>query len=221
MELNNSKLEIHAKDVERAINLAALELDMDSDDLDITIVDKGDLHSDSLARVVAIIPATKNDGDEPRIVTINKVLTEFLYYMKIDANICMQDQETDLTDSRSSIRINIVGDNLASLIGRRGETLASLEYLVKLVVSNKQNRWTHISLDIDGYKQHREHQLKRLSQRMANQVQQFGRPIALEPMPPNERRIVHMILEHNTGVTTNSTGDGNQRRVNIQPSLLR
>ena len=68
---------------------------------------------------------------------------------------------------------------------------------------------------------HREHQLKRLAQRMANQVQQFGRPIALEPMPPNERRIVHMILEHNTGVTTNSTGDGNQRRVNIQPSLLR
>jgi spoIIIJ-associated protein len=114
-----------------------------------------------------------------------------------------------------------MGDNLATLIGRRGETLASLEYLVKLVVSNKQNRWTNISLDIDGYKQRREHQLKRLAQRMANQVQQFGRPIALEPMPPNERRIVHITLEQNSGVTTNSTGDGNQRRVNIQPSLLR
>ena len=221
MESNNSTLEIHAKDVESAINLAALELEMDSDDLDITVVDNGDLHSDSLAQIVAILPATENDGDEPRLVTINKVLTEFLHYMDIDANICVQDQETDPTDSRSSIRINIMGDNLAALIGRRGETLASLEYLVKLVVSNKQNRWINISLDIDGFKQRREHQLKRLAQRMANQVQQFGRPIALEPMPPNERRIVHMTLEQNPGVTTNSTGDGNQRRVNIQPSLLR
>ena len=68
---------------------------------------------------------------------------------------------------------------------------------------------------------HREHQLKRLAQRMANQVQQFGRPIALEPMNPSERRIVHITLEHNSGVTTNSTGEGNQRSVNIQPSLLR
>ena len=215
------KLEIHAKDVQNAINLAALELDMDGDDLDITVIDKGDLHSDRLARVVAIVPTYENDGDEPRLVTINNVLTEFLHYMEIDANICVQDQETDPTDSRSSIRINIVGDNVAVLIGRRGETLASLEYLIKLVVSNKQNRWTNISLDIDGYKQHREHQLKRLAQRMANQVQQFGRPIALEPMPPNERRIVHMTLEQNPGVSTNTTGDGNQRRVNIQPSLLR
>ena len=170
MESNNSKLEIHAKDVDRAINLAVLELEMDSDDLDITVVDNGDLHSDSLARIVAILPATENDSDEPRLVTINKVLTEFLHYMDIDANLCVQDQETDPTDSRSSIRINIMGDNLATLIGRRGETLASLEYLVKLVVSNKQNRWTNISLDIDGYKQRREHQLKRLAQRMANQV---------------------------------------------------
>ena len=136
--------------------------------------------------------------------------------------MCIRDsQETDPTDNRSSIRINIVGDKLSVLIGKRGETLASLEFLVKLIVSNQLNRWTNISLDIDGYKQRREHQLKRLAQRMAGQVQQFGRPIALEPMPANERRIVHITLEHNPEVTTNSTGDGNQRRVNIQPSLLR
>ena len=220
MELNNSALEIHAKDVERATELAALELEVDGDDLDINVIDNGDISSDSLARIIVTVPETEYDV-EPRLITINRVVTEFLHYMNIDANICVQDQETDPTDSRSSIRINIVGDNLAALIGRRGETLASLEYLVKLVVSNKQNRWTNISLDIDGYKQHREHQLKRLAQRMANQVQQFGRPIALEPMNPSERRIVHITLEHNSGVTTNSTGEGNQRRVNIQPSLLR
>ena len=220
MESNNSALEIHAKDVERAIELAALELELDRDDLDINIVDNGDISSDSLARIIATVPETEYDV-EPRLITINRVVTEFLHYMNIDANICVQDQETDPTDNRSSIRINIVGDKLSVLIGKRGETLASLEFLVKLIVSNQLNRWTNISLDIDGYKQRREHQLKRLAQRMAGQVQQFGRPIALEPMPANERRIVHITLEHNPEVTTNSTGDGNQRRVNIQPSLLR
>ncbi|HCU79638.1 MAG TPA: hypothetical protein DGN60_00580 [Chloroflexi bacterium] len=220
MELKNSELEIHAKDVERAINIAVLELEMDRDDLDIDVLDNGDISSDSLARIVAKVPINEYD-DEPRLVTINRVLTDLLHYMNVDANLCMQDQDADPTDNRSSIRINIAGDKLSALIGRRGETLASLEFLVKLIVSNKQNRWTHISLDIDGYKQRREHQLKRLAQRMAGQVQQFGRPIALEPMPANERRIVHITLERNPEVTTNSTGDGNQRRVNIQPSLLR
>lgn len=220
MELKNSELEIHAKDVERAINIAVLELEMDRDDLDIDVLDNGDISSDSLARIVAKVPINEYD-DEPRLVTINRVLTDLLHYMNVDANLCMQDQDADRTDNRSSIRINIAGDKLSALIGRRGETLASLEFLVKLIVSNKQNRWTHISLDIDGYKQRREHQLKRLAQRMAGQVQQFGRPIALEPMPANERRIVHITLERNPEVTTNSTGDGNQRRVNIQPSLLR
>ena len=220
MELNNSALEIHAKDVERATELAALELEVDGDDLDINVIDNGDISSDSLARIIVTVPETEYDV-EPRLITINRVVTEFLHYMNIDANICVQDQETDPTDNRSSIRINIVGDKLSVLIGKRGETLASLEFLVKLIVSNQLNRWTNISLDIDGYKQRREHQLKRLAQRMAGQVQQFGRPIALEPMPANERRIVHSTLEHNPEVTTNSTGDGNQRRVNIQPSLLR
>ncbi|MBS60731.1 MAG: hypothetical protein CL606_05415 [Anaerolineaceae bacterium] len=220
MELKNSELEIHAKDVERAINIAVLELEMDRDDLDIDVLDNGDISSDSLARIVAKVPINEYD-DEPRLVTINRVLTDLLHYMNVDANLCVQDQDADPTDNRSSIRINIAGDKLSALIGRRGETLASLEFLVKLIVSNKQNRWTNISLDIDGYKQRREHQLKRLAQRMAGQVQQFGRPIALEPMPANERRIVHITLERNPEVTTNSTGDGNQRRVNIQPSLLR
>ena len=220
MELKNSELEIHAKDVERAINIAVLELEMDRDDLDIDVLDNGDISSDSLARIVAKVPINEYD-DEPRLVTINRVLTDLLHYMNVDANLCVQDQDADPTDNRSSIRINIAGDKLSALIGRRGETLASLEFLVKLIVSNKQNRWTNISLDIDGYKQRREHQLKRLAQRMAGQVQQFGRPIALEPMPANERRIVHITLERNPEVTTNSTGDGNQRRVNFPASLLR
>ena len=221
MESTNSRLEIHAKDVEEAIELAVVELNVDRDKLDVTILDNGDSNSESLARVLALLPETESTGDEPRLVTIHRVLTEFLRHMDIDAKICLQSQETSPTDNRPCIRINIEGDELAVLIGRRGETLSSLEYLVRLIVSNKQNRWTNVILDVDGYKQHREHQLKRLAQRMANQVQQFGRPIALEPMSAYERRIVHITLEHNPSVTTNSTGEGNQRKVNIQPSLLR
>ena len=109
MELNNSALEIHAKDVERATELAALELEVDGDDLDINVIDNGDISSDSLARIIVTVPETEYDV-EPRLITINRVVTEFLHYMNIDANISVQDQETDPTDNRSSIRINIVGD---------------------------------------------------------------------------------------------------------------
>ena len=221
MESTNNRIEIHAKDVEKAIDLAAVELDIDRDNLDITVLDNGDSDSESYARILATIPEIEQNSGEPILVSVHRVLSEFLHHMDIDATICLQDQETSPNDTRAPIRINIEGDGLATLIGRRGETLASLEYLTRLIVSNKQNRRANLSLDVDGYKQHREHQLKRLAQRMANQVQQFGRPIALEPMPANERRIVHITLEHNPEVTTNSTGDGNQRRVNIQPSLLR
>ena len=163
---------------------------------------------------------TQNQCLEFRFPKADRVLSEFLYHMEIDAKICVQAHETS-SDDRPSIRMNIEGDKLDVLIGRRGETLASLEYLIKLIVSNVQNKWVNIILDVDGYKLHREHQLKRLAQRMANQVLQFGRPIALEPMSSYERRIIHITLEPNSEVTTNSIGEGNQRKVNIEPSLLR
>jgi spoIIIJ-associated protein len=220
MDSNDNRLEIHAKDAETAIKLAVAELDVDRDKLDIIVLDDTNPNPDDLARVLVHIPETESHENEPKLVTVHRVLSEFLHHMEIDAKICVQAQETS-SDDRPSIRMNIEGDELDVLIGRRGETLASLEYLIKLIVSNVQNRWVNIILDVDGYKLHREHQLKRLAQRMANQVLQFGRPIALEPMSSYERRIIHITLEPNSEVTTNSIGEGNQRKVNIEPSLLR
>ena len=79
----------------------------------------------------------------------------------------------------------------------------------------------NLNVDVGGYKKHREQQLHRLAQRMAQQVHQFGRPISLEPMPANERRIIHITLQDHAGVTTESSGEGDRRSVTIQPDLRR
>jgi len=227
MKSNNINIEIQAKNQERVIEIASQELNIDEKDLDITFVeetisDNSDLHNqDILIRGSINLVNKQYHETVPKLVTIYRVLSQLLQDMKINANICVHDTELSKIDQRSNYKLNIEGESVSTLIGRKGETLASLEYITKLIVSNQQNKWININIDVDNYKQRRELQLKRLAQRMAAQVVQFGRPIALEPMPPNERRIVHITLENNPGVTTNSTGVDKDRKVNIQPSILR
>lgn len=115
------------------------------------------------------------------------------------------------------LTLNIVGDDLGVLIGRRGETLHSLQFIVRLLASKKLGSWPHLVLDVEGYKAKRAESLRALALRLADQVRKTGRPSILEPMPPNERRIVHLALRDEPGVYTESTGEDESRKVQIFP----
>jgi spoIIIJ-associated protein len=111
--------------------------------------------------------------------------------------------------------LNIKGDDLGILIGRRGQTLASLQYTVRLIVAKRLQSRQHLSLDVEGYKERRYKSLHALALRIAEQVRTSGRPINLEPMPADERRIIHLALADDPRVTTESLGEGEYRRVAI------
>jgi len=117
----------------------------------------------------------------------------------------------------SPLALNIVGDDLGGLIGRRGETLRDLQFVARLIVSRRLGAWPNFILDVEGYKARRVNALRALALRMAEQVRQTGRPAVLEPMPAHERRIIHLALRDDPAVYTESTGEGEERKVQILP----
>jgi spoIIIJ-associated protein len=111
--------------------------------------------------------------------------------------------------------LDIEGDDLGILIGRRGSTMAALQYLLNLMVTRKFKQHAPFAIDVDGYRQRREESLRELAFRMAERVRATGRSVTLEPMPPNERRIVHLALAKDPTVGTSSVGEGDSRKVAI------
>jgi spoIIIJ-associated protein len=124
-------------------------------------------------------------------------------------------------DAPPVVTLNVKGDDLGILIGRRGQTLASLQHIVRLMVAHKAKARVPIVIDVEGYKQRRYEALQALARRMAEQVKERGRSFALEPMPAYERRIIHLTLADSPDVTTESTGDGEVRKVVIVPRKQR
>jgi len=118
-------------------------------------------------------------------------------------------------DEEGNVRVNVHGDTLGILIGRRGETLDALQYLTSLNVNHGQDEYTRVTLDTENYRAKREEALKRLANRMANRAVKTGRKVVMEPMNPYERRILHSALQQNTAVTTHSEGDEPNRHVVI------
>jgi len=113
--------------------------------------------------------------------------------------------------------LNITGEDLGILIGRRGETLRALQYLVRLMVSHRLKHWTNLVVDVENYLIRRRRSLESLANRVADQAVRAGRVQALEPMPAYERRLVHIALRKNPKVTTESIGEGERRKVTIVP----
>ncbi len=137
------------------------------------------------------------------------VLQHILRYMNIHATVQVR--------STKPLALNIHGinENLGLLIGRRGETLAALQLLVSLIVGHRTKHRMRITIDAENYRERREDNLRSLALRVAQQVRNYRRAIALEAMPPNERRIVHMALADSKDISTESTGEGEERRVVI------
>jgi spoIIIJ-associated protein len=118
-------------------------------------------------------------------------------------------------DDEGNVKVDMFGDTLGILIGRRGETLDALQYLTSLYVNRGQDDYTRVTIDTENYRAKREEALTRLANRMANRAIKTGRKVVLEPMNPYERRILHSALQQNEAVTTHSEGDEPNRHVVI------
>ncbi|MCY4412934.1 MAG: Jag N-terminal domain-containing protein [Caldilineaceae bacterium] len=157
----------------------------------------------------------EEDDDDADLEDLSfDLLSQMLQHLDIEAEIELSWLE-DEEDGDRPLCLNVVGDDLGLLIGRNGETLSSIQYLIRLMVNQELHRWKNIVIDIDGYKERRAEQLEQLAQRMAEQVVASGRPASLEPMPANERRLVHIALRNHEHVYTSSTGEDYRRKVQI------
>ncbi len=148
------------------------------------------------------------------------VLNELLEKMSIRATIRVrraEKSESEEEDTPWLLDVSGTGD-LSMLIGRRGDTLAALQYVTRLITSRELQRRANIVVDVDGYKSRRTSKLFELADRMADQAVRQGRTVTLEPMPPYERRIIHLALRNRSDVTTRSVGEGESRKVTIVPT---
>ena len=158
--------------------------------------------------------------DEAEEQVAKEIVRELLGQMGIAADVVAVDNPSTMAldaEDPPTIFIEILGQDLGMLIGRRGDHLSQLQYLVNLIANRRLENWTRVVVDVEGYRTRREESLIGLAERIGRQVARSRRPIILEPMPPNERRIVHLTLRSNPDVTTESSGEGNMRRVTVQP----
>jgi spoIIIJ-associated protein len=148
------------------------------------------------------------------------VVTHLLRGMGIGAKVAVRQTEPQAqedVEASENITVDVTGDDLGILIGRRGETLASLQFITNLIVNRQVRPQRRIIVDVERYRLRREAALRGLAQRMAERVRYTHQPVTLEAMPPNERRIVHLTLKDSPYVTTQSFGEGEARRVVISP----
>jgi spoIIIJ-associated protein len=142
---------------------------------------------------------------------------ELLEKMGIKAEVSASIAENKDSRGRKPILINISGADLSILIGRQSETLNAMQFITTLIVSKELNQSVSLIIDVEGYRQRREQQLRQIAHRMADQAIKTGRRQILEPMPANERRIIHMELRPSTEVKTESIGEEPRRKVTIIP----
>ena len=161
---------------------------------------------------------TIEESDYDADVTMaREMLVQILTLMKVPASV--QVSRVDAVQGGGPWILNVQGQGrISSLIGRRGDTLSSLQYLLRLMVSHKLQHRVNLILDVDGYKAKRAERLRTLATRMADQAIAEGRTVVMEPMPPHERRLIHIALRANPAVTTKSIGEGDSRKVTIVPA---
>jgi spoIIIJ-associated protein len=138
------------------------------------------------------------------------VLAEILTHMGFDVQVAVRSDE-------EPIILDVTGENLGVLIGRRGDSLAALQFMTNVILSKRFRKWPRVVIDVQGYRARREQSLQSLGVRVADRVRRNRRPFTLEAMPANDRRIIHLSLRDRTDVETYSVGEGAARRVVIAP----
>jgi spoIIIJ-associated protein len=215
------EVEASGKTVDEAIASALEQLQLDRSQVEVEIISAGRAGLFGLggenARVRVRPITTEQVGlDSPTIKMAVEFLQHLLELMSIDAEVTTRLPETPGDGvGRASAVLDVAGEDLGILIGRRGSTLASLQYTVNHMVSRQLKSKALVTVDVEGYRRRREENLKGLALRLAEKVRSSGRTITLEPMPANERRIVHLALAGDSQVTSFSLGDGESRKVAI------
>lgn len=148
--------------------------------------------------------------------TTEEVISKLIHHMGMTAQVSAHYDESDPADNRT-IQVDVRGEDLSALIGRKAETLASFQHVASLIVGKQTQQWVQVVVDVEGYRARREKQIRQLANRMADQVTKTGRKVTMEPMPSSERRVVHIELRGHPAVKTESTGDEPYRKVVILP----
>ena len=217
------EVEIRAKSVEEAIHQALEQLGSSRNEVEVTVLSEGKAGilgmgaEEARIRVRPLVPMLEEESDI--VQTAKSALETLLSKMGIVASVTphVQPLVAGETETTVPIAFDIKGDDLGILIGRRGQTLSCLQYMVRLIIAHQRNVWLPISIDVEGYKQRRYEALQAQALRMAEQVKVKGVPFTLEPMSAYERRIIHITLADNSDVATQSIGEGESRKVVISP----
>lgn len=228
-------IEISARTVAEAVELALAQLGKDRDEVAIAVLDTGDSGEESLVRVTVVddedahsdsaAPASPavTEGVDDVVLLARRILESLLERMDIHAYVTAVQSHSpgQRGDIEETVTLHVEGADeqaMGLLIGRRGETLYSVQFLVNLLVSRHVQKWPQMIVDVGNYRQRRRESLEGLARRMADRVRHTGRPLALEPMAAYERRIVHVALHSDESVYTQSSGEGENRKVVIYPS---
>ena len=203
--------EYKGKNVDEAITNACIDLEIATDKLEYEVVEKGANGFLGIGSKPAIIKARKNQSIEDIAREfLNKVFSAMELTVKLDINI-------EETEKENIVNINIIGEDMGILIGKRGQTLDSLQYLVGLVINKgrekESDKYNRVKLDTENYRERRKATLENLAKNISLKVKRIRKPVALEPMNPYERRIIHSALQNDKYCTTRSEGDEPYRHV--------
>ncbi len=232
--MKRTTLEIIAPSVEEAITRGVDQLGVPRELLDVDILDEGSKGflgiggrqvrlrltlKDGEAASSAVTPpkddsAVADSSSEALISFALQTTGDLLAKMKIKANVTAKYGESD-GSGEVPLMIEVNGEDLSVLIGRRAETLNALQYILALIISKEASRWVQVVVDVEGYRARRERQLRQLARRMADQAIRTGKRQLLEPMSAAERRVIHLELRGHEVVTTESLGDEPNRKVSI------
>ncbi|HCK12784.1 TPA: hypothetical protein DHW51_01580 [Candidatus Poribacteria bacterium] len=215
-------IQMTGKTVEEAIEIALRELDVDRGEVEIDVISRGKAGVFGLGSEPAKVKVSKVvlssskevDSSSDVIRVARETIDELISLMDVDVMCNLRQAESEEVGGPL---FEIEGDDSGLLIGRKGETLRSLQFMVRFLVSRKTGERANLSVDVEGYDDRRRQSLSSLANRVAQRVVKTGRSIELEPMNPRERRLVHITLSENGDVYTESSGTGEGRRVVILP----
>ena len=201
------------KNIEDAVTKASVSLGVTSDKIEYEVVEKGSNGILGIGSKPAKINARVKEeevltAESPE--NVENVVKEFLSKVFDAMNLKVK---INVTVDEESVDIDLVGDDMGVLIGKRGQTLDSLQYLVSLVVNKKSDKYLRVKLDTENYRERRKETLENLAKNIAFKVKRTKRPVSLEPMNPYERRVIHSALQNDRYVTTKSEGEEPYRHV--------
>jgi spoIIIJ-associated protein len=218
-------VETEGKTVEEAINKACEELKVSREDLEIEVLTNASSGFLGLGAKNAQIRATVKEAapaagegtglptdasSQAAAETAKKTLQDILKLLGMEAGV-------QLTEEPERIVLNIAGDGSGLLIGRKGQTLDALEYLINKIVHKGAEDKKRIVVDTENYRSRREESLVQLAQRLGDKAKRLGRPVTISPMSAHDRRIIHLALEEDKTLRTRSTGTGLYRKIVISP----